>query len=732
MAKFEGITGNDASSPRARRYLASAGTPSPEGEKRAQKAVPFSDRSNGQASVGGGASGETGGNSSASSKPSSGFADNPLSAFDQVAYHFTFSVMNPLSGQSKIIAESGVTSYNIREVEIFGLIGMTDQMRNRIETQVKIVIVEPVGTSFLDNLYDASLALKIENWQRTAYMLSLKFRGYTPDGGLVTEIPVGGAMQWRLIINDVDLQFDQTGSVYTLTCIVADEIPNRKEYVQVHSNFSPKGKTIAEVLTDLTSQLNADVVKKYASQKYTISGFEFVKTDAFKEDPSNWQIKKPTDPEFQPFYNLSLTETEKDVAVTNIMPGMLVSDIITFLIANTEEGRKFIKDSKGSIPPNEMKPKEFRDSIVWMVYPKIQFTEYDWITEDYKLAITWIIQPYKTQTNMLNANEIALDPDGRKSLAALQSHGGLGKAYFYYFTGLNTEVVECNINYNLKWASILPNINLPSWSSLGDGTQTHAKVNPQTVASSADLAALQRTAAGQGTAGPTAANGLRSEAVEARLAQEQARAATTLQGVAEARQSAFQSRYEALAAELGRSTDAQYIEDLPLREENKVKVSVSVGVDNARVQAGSLVGATWHRDMSVFGALVNQSQMQITNSLTSISLKIKGDPYWLGTSYEEMLSGKRNPEFMNPTQGDMCFALIVRFPFTVDEFGAPVMRRNDILTALYKVVRVTSNFADGQFTQRLEGLRMWRIPAQTVDAAVRGAAGSQGGGSAKP
>lgn len=719
MAKFEGITGNESSTPKSLRRFASAGPSIPE-QSRAESIVPFDTQNTSPPSGSGTTGGAAGsGAGSGGSQSQSGFIDNPLSAYDQVAYHFTFSIVNPRTQQSKIIAESGVTSYNIREVEIFSLIGMTDMLRNRIETQVKIVIAEPVGTSFLDNLFDASLALQIENWQRTAYVLSLKFMGYTPDGTLVPEIPIEGKMQWRLTINDVDLQFDQTGSVYTLTCIVTDEIANRKEYVQVHSNFSPKGKTIGEVMTDLTSQLNADVAKKYGSQKYSVAGFEFVKTDAFKEDPSQWQIKKPTDPEFQPFYNLSLTETEKETAVTNIMPGMLVSDIVTFLVANTEEGRKFIKDSKGSVPPNELKPQTFRDSIVWMVYPKVQITEYDWVTEDYKLAITWIIQPYKTQTNMLNANEIALDPDGRKSLAALQSYGGLRKAYFYYFTGLNTEVVGCNINYNLKWASLLPNLNRGSWSSLGDGTQVHAKLNTQTAATSADLA--------QSPAAPGAAGLGADRRAEATAEAERARAILSSEE-ARAKASAFQSRYEALAAELGRSIDATYIEDLPIREENKVRVSVAIGVDNARVQAGSVVGSTWHRDTSVFGALLNQSQIQITNSLTKISLKIKGDPYWLGASYEEMLSGKSNPQFMNPSQGDMCFALIVRFPYSIDDYGTPIMRRNDILTGLYKAVRVTSQFSDGQFTQTLEGLRMFRIPAQTADSAVRG----HGGGTTAP
>jgi hypothetical protein len=56
--------------------------------------------------------------------------------------------------------------------------------------------------------------------------------------------------------------------------------------------------------------------------------------------------------------------------------------------------------------------------------------------------------------------------------------------------------------------------------------------------------------------------------------------------------------------------------------------------------------------------------------------------------------------------GDHCFLLTFRYPFTIGDAGEPQMRGQDVFNGVYRVTKIESSFSDGAFTQRLTSHRL--------------------------
>jgi hypothetical protein len=90
---------------------------------------------------------------SGSGGASADFLDNVLNNYHQSTYHLRFYTKGDSSsgGNGIIIAESGVTGFNIRSLELDVQKGGLDN-RNTVSLHFRMTILEPLGASFLDAL----------------------------------------------------------------------------------------------------------------------------------------------------------------------------------------------------------------------------------------------------------------------------------------------------------------------------------------------------------------------------------------------------------------------------------------------------------------------------------------------------------------------------------------------------------------------------------------------------
>jgi hypothetical protein len=387
-----------------------------------------------------------------------------------------------------IVAESGATIYNIKNVEFISMIGPNIDTRNVNIGTFTMTIVEPLGGSFLTALKAASDAVANSNFKNCFYYLELTFKAYDTSGNQVTNIfpssfpnsttafPLtlqqGDRWIWEVQITDIDISIDAGGGTYVLTLILSDSMALDDEIHAVPETISATGNTLGEYFTYLGAALTASWATRYGNQdvsygdtKNDIPAFKFFPiqlngTSSYDNiangaDPATFQIIDPSYPNVQPQQTKD-TELENGYIRGYIQPGVTIEKIIESAIGATKQGQTLGiggknpytgESNSGSTQPSE--------SIIFRTIPTVIITGYNIISGRYIITVTFNIIPYYTQYPILSPIQTQ-NQTSQQALTNLIKRGLLQKKYEYIYTGLNTEILNLNIQLNAKWNAVLP------------------------------------------------------------------------------------------------------------------------------------------------------------------------------------------------------------------------------------------------------------------------------------
>jgi hypothetical protein len=356
------------------------------------------------------------------------------------------------------------------------------------------------------------------------------------------------------------------------------------------------------------------------------------------------------------------------------------------------------------------------------------------------------------------------------------------KRYDYIFTGLNTEVINIDIGWNMAWTAIQPQLE---GARMGfSNVATHAKQNPnntdplsgaslnaspeggdyvnyvnlvQQQASTTGGTALQPAGSSFGTTpAPTAltspgtGSNPVSQATQANLTNSQ----FTDPSIIAMRNQATVANYSTpapvpVAAPTATSTTTAqtpqvkttagglsqntYVEDIidALNQNLPIPVSLRHGQRNNTAVTG--FDDKFDRDKSMAVALINQQYPEANFApMMLLNMTIRGDPFWLGqTNVERQGVIRQNQPSYNPkappdyVSGNQIIYVRFRFPLQIGNDFIPVLSDNNVFGGIYQVVKVTHNFTDGKFEQVVEGVR---IPLINIGLAISSTPGGGPGG----
>ena len=109
-----------------------------------------------------------------------GIQPNQLDQFDQPTYHFRLYMMGDEASRTRrfgpssrkeriVIAESGVTSTEIDNVEITTVAGLSKGQGVGISTNFSFTLTQPFGATLLDEIVHAANVLGIENYAKCPF-----------------------------------------------------------------------------------------------------------------------------------------------------------------------------------------------------------------------------------------------------------------------------------------------------------------------------------------------------------------------------------------------------------------------------------------------------------------------------------------------------------------------------------------------------------------------------------
>lgn len=713
-------------------------------------------------SSGGGTGMGLGGSNGGGTSSTASFTPNALSKYAQVAYHWKLMTrgdgLGGGAGQNIVIAESGVTGYNIREVHIDSIVAPNSRTKNTNAVTAKIVIAEPMGSSFLDGLYEAvAKQAGAKNWQQSPYILQLYFLGYDESGAQrqLSDLPNNGQWSWELLINNIDVHLETSGGVFTLDCLLFNDVALRPEWMNVQEMYAIDAMTVGDLFKKLAEKLNKMAIKNYETDMVTYvfqfhAGDGAPAADKFKLQDANGKEK-----DSQSVW--AMREGSRETPTYNVTRGVQIADLIEQVIAGTKEGQELAIYGKSQggqlVADDKAMPKgEFRDSVFYRVYPQIKYTDYHQATGNYKRTVIFHVKPFRTQATTMDTQETV--NNSQKALQAALPR--TKKRYEYIYTGLNTEVLNFDIKFNVVWQGLLPrlrggnyynetSVHHAKWDSErandkhlgGTGTPTaqqasnannnatnllnnagrlglrdsaQGALNEQRDLSGNILTQQDQTATALNTAQQELNNGLpKTEAERTALFQKIAALRNTLDNTTNARSTDTASNF-------GQSSD-KYAEEFNEDAAGAyTQVSMIQNAEGARRNAGAGVISHRSRHRSIVGALLNQ--IYDPSALMEIELDIMGDPFWLGGPPEQTYGPSQggNGNTPNYTDGDTCFCLYFRYPFNMGDSGQPTFRDQDIFNGLYRVITVKHSFVGGKFTQTLKSIRMQNIHPKDVKA----------------
>jgi len=637
-----------------------------------------------------------------------------------------------------VIAQTGVTGFNIKDVTIKNIVAPNSESRSTNTTGITIEIVEPLGTSFLDTIKNSAIELGVQNWQKMWYYLELSFIGYDEDGYIVDPVydmflPNGGRWIWQIQITDIDTRFDSGGSEYTITAIPMDETALASEYQKIKDHVKVEATNIGEYWDNLADALNTSWRLRYGddivSFKFKAHNIRFHGKEYSARDIRNFSLI-PNAPELNSIQSAPL-DGRRGIAAEAARDTNII-DLVEYAFVNCEKAQNLGLDRstrQGSTETTE----NFRESIIFRVEPEVRVTGYDIISNQYVKEITYHVFGYATQSVILDRQDVlnAENDDVQRSMIKrLVDHGFLRKRYDYLFTGMNTEITGLDVRFNFAWNAVLP--RLKGWNYTLESVEAHSRIDPllkqarNTQRSLADLTSEISDLQDEQREIQGIPIGKRTEEQTARLSQ----LPQLIQDNSDTREfllgqfhwektqtTKLTEEYRKKQAERDTTeTNIVYAETLTgVPESVPLMISFEQGGEEARDATGVGFRPQYHRDMSVYGAILDQLYAPMTKQMMTIDIEINGDPYWIGAGNFEHRANLAMNEIpvlakdavvANYSEGDNTFLLTFKMPYNLGDDSRSVIRQRDTFNGVYRVTEVTNVFSGGVFKQTLHANRL--------------------------
>ena len=703
--------------------------------------------------------------------------DNILNDDDRYAYHLQLFMINDRDSQDPnvrqnlednkyrkiIIAESGVTAgFNITECEIEDAVSSNFRNKNSKSVKVDITIVEPYNMSLPDKLYQSSVQLGIINWRLSPIFLKAYIDYYDKDGNLPSSRSPG--KHYRLNIVDFNNSLTAAGTIYKLQCVVDNNIGFRNNFYIIPQTYtitsgnispSPRGVPVpfgANTIGAFFQQLEAKINEFYAKlregppvsaprgaldQRYEAQAAQLVFYEFnVQEELANQKIK------FSPNVNnrrASFRQVGNNVEIT-VGRGISIGALVDDLCASIDKPEFFIPNDQSGII-----------KVPW-IECVVENIGWDYLLGDYVRRLRFFINVKQTRRpipNVTFGKTFQLyDEFQNARLKSIADGGTLRKAYLYFYTGNNTEIINLDVKFNhlhyipqpLTSASVLPAVfsaPLANPLDVGQALGRRASIQSRLDAISAEIA---RGASPDRQRELSAEIGrlIAEDNALVRLVAERSIVIfdPVLGGLIESRtgtelgQLSIETlrRRNELAAQRQtasiRAARLEFAEDVTSQQQN-VPISNLTYITDPRDLINSVRGTGSAPDdvRRLYSSITSQIYDR-RSDMVNITMEIRGDPYWMGRSNLErndrllqalppgnIIGGQTFNMAALPEEVydpyDAYFLLAFRAGTIPNEQTGFMDLRDDVdfFNALYLVVQVTHIFRDGKFTQRIEATR---------------------------
>jgi hypothetical protein len=622
------------------------------------------------------------------------FEPNIHNQYDRVAYVFKLCMINDLDAEDPnllnkfltnqirkiVIAESGVTTgFAIGDVEITDAISANFRNRSNMTTGLRIQIMEPYSLTLPDKMFQASKELGVRNWRLAPFLLQLEFRYIKSDGTLYT--PSGNQKLikvYQLLITDFDAQLTETGTKYDIQAGVKGNLGFRDAYQilpQTHRVEVQSGDTdrqfgvatgdnkVGTFFTNLGQRISTMYVElrqnNIAGHRLPLMIYKFIVEPALADQEINFVQEANTRRN-----NFSRSSRADEILVGR---GTSVSALVDDILASLKDPNFFIQDmNRGGL---------IKIPVIECVTRNVGW---DILTNDYVREFTFFIR-LKDSNRPVPTSQYgqAVQSEPNLQQSRIQEVAkNLKKSYDYFYTGLNTEVISCDIKFNQMHIIPQPLLQVttpmtyasasrvsPNDTNLtGENPETQRLLGERNQLDS-QIQGLQATAVPGDESGQVGIESTNAELSRRRAQVEQriinSQSIVPFEGNQElvnllrpvintgAQAATLREIAQRVATQnSARAATREFVEDINLTiRDNMLELSyyadprdvqnsfarptvIEAGGGNEQTGSGSQPGGTRPMVTSILSQIYDRSGQH----LLEVDLEIRGDPYWLGVT----------------------------------------------------------------------------------------------------
>ena len=677
-------------------------------------------------------------------KRSSNYKLNELNAFSSYTYNWSVHIFNPnnagkdsdeliSTGSIITLSQTGVENeISIDTVRQTMALAFEKDNRRSVANNFTINFLEPGGATFYTRIFEAANRLGIRNHLESCYLLELNLIGWDESATKSTTI---GPFFYQTILLSLDMQFVDGASFETGEFVeTAEDAFSKNEF---HLTSAITGIT-ASTLGEFLKKFETEVNKQKENEANTSSDRIYPDTYHFGfnsnfADWASWGFSQVSSSNKEKSRGVDVSLSGGTLTI-NAPAGTAITSVISMAILNTTEFQQlpscnggFAKESPDS---GTAKAEILAEIINWVSYDtEVKYGRFDPLYKRYVKDLTYNIKGFATP-------EVLHDPSSYTTLLEksnqmlridnIFTNGHLRKRYDYINTGLNTEILNTDITFNMAYFNVQAlNQGFVDASAILSGNATEAE--QQAVKYKNDRDALEQKIRDT----ENRINSLRTEQ-------------TRLSGETDNRRNSSQINNISQQLDAESEVLGMFRKQLPAAEE-RVKTSATAARNSTspsttnsptnlrryitqdelipggltfdkympnkfqQVEIQSLATANSPESANNMGqAMIGAVEVNLGKAydLMEQTLTIRGDPYWLGAPRGPNGIYDISDTRANYELGGIMYFFNAEFPtYPQESSGLPSKRRNFMVSGLYRVFSCEATYQNGLFTMTLTSAR---------------------------
>ena len=679
-------------------------------------------------------------NKARKSKRSSNYKLNELNAFSSYTYNWSVHIFHPnLAGKdiSELInnnllitlSQTGVENeISIDTVRQTMNLAFEKDNRRSVAHNFIIYFVEPSGATFYTRIFEAANRLGIENHLDACYVLELNLIGWDESSTRSTTI---GPFYYQTILMSLDMQFRDGASFYTGEFIeTAESAFSKNEFHLTTAIPGLTASTLGEFLKKFEDEVNKQKQNEADTSSFRIYAdtYHFGFSSDFA-DWGNWRFSQLSSSNVEQSRGVDMSVSGGTLTIT-APAGTAITSVISMAILNTEEFQRlpsskggYAKDSPGS---STASPDKLAEIINWISYDTdVKYGRFDPLFKRYVKDITYNVKGFQTPELLhdpISGTECYGKDYQMIRLDNIFTDGLLRKRYDYINTGLNTEILDTDISFNMAYFNVQSlHQNYVGISALFYGNATEAEqANIQLRSNRAELDQKVQESR----------NRIASlQAEQTRLSNEVDRRGEISSQINTVRQS-IETEIDVLrdrSKQLEQANNAvtsssagldRNVNTTDLSNSGKRYISQDELIPNGmkfeqympnkfqQVEIQSLATANSPESKNNIGqAMIGAVEVNLGKAydLMEQTLTIRGDPYWLGMPRGENAISDTQANY---ERGGIMYFFNAEFPtYPEESTGLPSNRRNFMVSGVYRVFSCEAVYQNGLFTMTLTSSR---------------------------